>query len=93
MIGFVDTDQGAMIEIDYIDTDNIRVDGRVTLLTHAQISMSHPDYREDGEALLAAAERLLDNAMEDWSESEPFAPPAPHRDDDEGMGMGYGDRS
>lgn len=93
-IGFVDTDQGPVIEIDYVDTDNMRVGGKVTLLTHAQVHMSHPDYREDGEELLRAAERLLDNALDDWSDSEPVGPElARDEDDDEGMGMGYGDRS
>ena len=93
-ITFGEDERGPIIHVAYFDTDNLRVKGNVALVTTAEISLSHPDYAEDATALAEAAMRLLVNALDDFEDSEPWVPPkAPRGDEDEGMGMGHGERS
>lgn len=85
-------------EVDYADSANNRVDGKVNMLTHLQIDLSHPDYAADADRAIRAVERLLANVLDDWADSEPTPVAGPARsesraDDDEGLGMGHGDQS
>lgn len=91
-IGFGEDQQGPLVEIAYFDTDNIRAGGHLKLMTHLQLSLEHPDYREDAEELMRVAQRMLDNALEDYEDSEPYVEPR-EESDEEGLGMGHGDRS
>lgn len=93
-IAFGDGPDGPSVHIGYYDTDNMRVGGKVVQHVGLEISLAHPDYAQDAEEIMHFARRLLNNALDDWSESEPYEKPAPRdENDDEGMGMGYGDKS
>jgi len=94
-ITFGADERGPIVHVAYFDTDNLRVGGNVALVTTAEISLNHPDYAEDATVLSEVALRLLNNALEDFEESGPWEPPKVRRRevDDEGMGMGHGERS
>lgn len=68
--------------------DDVRVDGRVMLTHEIRLHSSHPDYREDVESLERKAQRMVENALDDFANSLPFEPPADDDEDDDGPGMG-----
>lgn len=76
------------IAIQYLDAGDIRVGGHVAIAKQISISTNHPDYAEDMESLYRKVQRLLDNVLEDFSNSEPFDP---DEDDDEDDTKGMGD--
>jgi hypothetical protein len=81
-IGFEDDG----IAIQYLDSTDIRIGGKVTVAKQISISRAHPDYGEDMEALYRKAQRLLANVLEDFENSEPYLPDDDEDDDDKGMG-------
>jgi hypothetical protein len=94
-IHHIEFGEGA-VEIGYTDFPaDVRVKGAVVMMRQVTIDLRHPDYREDGDLLMAQAARMLRNVLEDFEDSEPHQPAAEpdDDDDDEGMGMGYGDKS
>lgn len=74
------------IAVQYVDSEDIRVAGKVVIAKQISISRRHPDYAEDMEALYRKVQRLLANVLEDFAESEPYTPT--DEDDDEIKGMG-----
>lgn len=81
----VSFEDGGLV-VQYLDTEDVRVQGKVALAHQLSVSASHPDYREDMEALYRKVQRLLDNVLEDFENSEPFTPDDEDDDDMKGMG-------
>ncbi len=75
------------VAIHYMRSTDVRVGGHIAQQHVLFVSAGHPDYREDCEALHRKVLRMLDNALEDYEDSEPFEP-AEDNDDDEPRGMG-----
>lgn len=78
------TFEGDVVNMQYLTATDVRVNGYVGLAHQIQLSMEHPDYAEDALLLERQAQRMLRNALEDWSESEPWTPD--DDSDDEEMG-------
>jgi hypothetical protein len=77
-------DEGLTVQ--YIERSDIRVGGKVAIAKQVSISRSHPDYGEDMDGVYRRVERLLDNALEDFADSEPYSPDEDEEDDEKGMG-------
>jgi hypothetical protein len=63
------------------------VRGHVVTSHQAVLSMDHPDYAEDAEALHHKAVKILRSALEDWASTVPGVPDQGD-DEDEELGMG-----
>lgn len=88
-VGFED---GGLV-IQYQDSEEIRVGGRVAIARQIAIAGAHPDYREDMEGLYRKAQRLLSNVLEDFEDSVPYIPVADDDDEDDDTAIsGMGDR-
>ena len=76
------------VTIAYMSSTDVRVEGMVGIAHQIQISLEHPDYREDLHLLERQAQRMLRNCLEDWDASEPWTGETvePDEDDDEEMG-------
>lgn len=71
-----------------VPTD-VRANGRVALQHQARLDLQHPDYAEDAETIRRLSQRMLNNALEDFENSEPWIPDEDDLDpDDEERGMG-----
>ena len=71
----------------HVPTD-VRVGGNVALQHQMRLDIGHPDYAEDADKLRNRARRMVENALEDFHDSEPYNPE--DEDDDEDRGMGDG---
>lgn len=80
--------EGDVLTIGYMASTDVRVDGMVGIAHQIQLSLEHPDYREDCHLLERQALRTLRNALEDFESSEPWVPGAEELldEDDEEMG-------
>jgi len=75
------------IAIQYVDSNDIRVGGKVMVAKQISISSAHADYDEDMEELYTKTLRLLTNVLEDFAVSDVFDP-SDDEDDDDIKGMG-----
>lgn len=80
-------EQGSIV-IGYIELPHdVRVEGRLIRQHQLRLSLAHPDYADDAEKLHRSVVRLLRNALEDFTDSEPYDPDeGEDGDDDKGMG-------
>lgn len=76
------------LAIQYLDTaQDYRIRGRLVASHTLQLHASHPDYEEAIEQLQALAVSVLNDALEDFHDSEPHLESADEEDEDE-RGMG-----
>lgn len=78
------TFEGDVVTINYLSSDDIRVEGMVGIAHQVQLSLEHPDYAEDVTLVERQISRLLRNVLEDWEDSTPWVP----EDDTEDYEMG-----
>lgn len=70
------------IAVQYSDSTDVRVGGKLMKTHVLMISGAHPDYGDDIRSLARLAERTLENALEDFDESEPWEPPDDPNDEE-----------
>lgn len=81
-------EESAIFNYMHVPTD-VRANGNVALQHTARLDLVHPDYAEDAETLRRICQRMLNNALDDFNNSEPWVPEdEDEEDDDRGMGDG-----